>query len=262
MKIYSQNVWNCLPAAYRNRLVRGLVADVDADVCLFQECAPDTVRRGDDEAPLADLLADGYAEVCPELAHKNFTAVFYKKDVYRLVDGGWVLYDGLNDRDSKSITWAVLEAADGKRVAVASTHLWWRWDDEADNRQRLDNVRQLKAICDGIAEKYGVPVIVGGDFNCGENAPTGEEPYRLAVELGFRDLRFSAPDTTMQYTHRFCEPRAVNGVHETSALPDENLDYIFTYGEGVVPVSFAVPTDEAALKSSDHCPLVGRVEIL
>ena len=261
-QVYSQNVWNCLPAAYRNRMVRQLIAHVDADVCLFQECAPDTVRRGEDEAPLPALMSDGYQEICPELAHKNFTPIFIKKDAFHVLDSGWELYDGLNDADSKSVTWAVLEDKHtAARFAVVSTHLWWRWDDDGDNAQRLDNVRQLKALCDKLVNKYGVPVIVGGDFNCGENAPTGEEPYYFALEQGFRDLRRTAPVTTRQYTHRYCNPVAVDGRHDTGAAPDENLDYIFTYGQGVNPTRFAVLTDEVALASSDHCPLLGEFEI-
>lgn len=261
MTIYSQNVWNCLPAAYRNRMVRSLIAQVQPDVCFFQECAPDTVRRGDGEAPLAGLLSDGYEEVCPELAGKNFTPIFIKKGTFRVVDSGWVLYDGFNDVDSKSITWAVLEDKAGTRFAVASTHFWWRFDGEEDNRQRLDNVRQLRRLCDELGQKYDVPVIVGGDLNCGENAPQGEEPYHFMLEQGFRDVRLTAPDTTTQYTHRDRPPRTEGDRHEMGGDPMRNLDYLFTYGEGITPTRFAVLTDEAALASSDHCPLVGEFEI-
>ena len=99
---YSQNVWNYNPSEYRNKLIRSLVSDFDADICSFQECGLTTNRVG--ECPLPSLMADTYEEVCKEFADRNFTPVFYKKEKFNLIDSGYVLYEGLNDVNSKSIT--------------------------------------------------------------------------------------------------------------------------------------------------------------
>ena len=107
MKVYCQYVWNFNPSEYRNTLISELIKEFDADVCCFQECGPGTNRVGG--SPLPDLLSESYIEVCPEYADRNYTPVFYKAEKYNLMDCGYFLYEGHNDANSKSVTWAVLE---------------------------------------------------------------------------------------------------------------------------------------------------------
>jgi len=256
MKIYCQNVWNYHATEQRNGLIASLVKAEDADLCLFQECGPESIRAT--AAPLPALLSDRYAEVCPQYAGVNYTPVFYKPERFDVIDSGYVLYDGLNDVNSKSITWAVLrDKTCGKQFAAVSTHFWWKFSSEADFSQRLQNVQQLKAVCDGFVAKHGVPVIVGGDFNNGKNADQGEEPYRAMLQQGFRDVRLAAPDTTDAFTHRDGVANA-EGILEAVGLPMRTLDHLFVYGpENVTPVKFDVLLSQEALASSDHCPLVG-----
>lgn len=264
MKIYCQNIWNNNPCAPRNRIVRKLVREFDADVCFFQECGPETNRTGDGEAPIAQLMSDCYSEACPEVADKNFTPVFYKKDKYNLLDSGYFLYDGLNDANSKSVTWAILEEKETlKRFVVASTHLWWMFESERDNLQRLQNVAQLKEFCDEMVSKTGLPIIVGGDFNNGKGSPQGDEPYQTMLKEGFCDFRLNSDVTSEEAT---C------GEYYPNVLPDKTveprshsyfiIDYIFTYNaDKYKPKKFEVLTSEEARKSSDHSPLLGVIEI-
>ncbi len=261
MRIYDQNVWNANPSAFRNALVAEMVAEFDADVCMLQEFGPETIRVG--EAPLQKLLANTYSEVPTEKADRNFTPVFYKTDVYTLIDSGYVLYDGKNDADSKSVTWAVLEErATGKRVAVASTHFWWMYESDEDNRQRLKNADQLKKLCDTIVNKHGVPVIIGGDFNNGKNSVQGDEPYHYMCRLGFSDVRLSARSSTESPTCHNGYPflQADGKTFTPGTMPECTIDYIFTYGEGLAPASFEVLTTPKARTSSDHCPLLSVIE--
>jgi len=264
MRVYCQNIWNSNPCAPRNRIVRELIRDFDADVCFFQECGPQTNRMGDGEAPIVNLMNDRYIEAYPEAADINYTALFYKKDKYNLLDSGYFLYDGFNDANSKSVTWAILEEKEtGKKVVVASTHLWWMFDSEKDNLQRLQNVAQLKQFCEEIVSKTGLPIIIGGDFNNGKDSPQGDEPYRTMLEEGFCDTRLIADETND-------EPTCGNSY--PTVLPDKSviarnhsefiIDYIFTYNaKNFMVKKFEVLTSEQARKSSDHSPLLAIIEM-
>ena len=152
MKVYSQNIWNHNPVEYRNSLVYSLVLQNDADICMFQECGPATNRTG--SAAISEIMKYEYTEVCPEKASMNFTPVYFKTEKFNLIDSGYYLYTGLNDVNSKSVTWAVLEEKEtDRRFAAISTHFWWKYDSEIDNQQRIQNARELKDICDQIIEK-------------------------------------------------------------------------------------------------------------
>ncbi len=260
MIFYCQNIWNNTPASYRNTLVRSLAKEVDADVCFFQECGPKTNRVA--KKAIQDLMADVYTEACPEVAATNFTPVFYKKDKFNLIDNGYFLYDGLNDEDSKSVTWAVLEdKSTSETVVCISTHFWWMFDSEKDNQQRLQNVEQLKEICDELDAKYGYPIVIGGDFNNGKNSVQGDMPYKTMLQKGFADIRLCAEETTETYTHHEYPILQDDETYVKSEMPDKNIDFIFIYGKNrLKPKKFDVLISDDALASSDHCPLVGYFE--
>lgn len=261
MKIFCQNVWNYLPSEYRNSLIYSLVSAHDADICMFQECGPDTSRAGG--VPLPELMKYEYTEVCPEFADRNYTPVFYKTGKYRVIDSGYFLYDGLNDANSKSVTWAVLEeTATSKTFAVASTHFWWMFESERDNLQRLQNAAQLKQICDQIIAKHGVGVIIGGDFNNGKNSDQGDIPYHTMLREGFCDIRLTADETTDCPTNHDYPVLTERGIYGNGTLPTQTIDHIFTYGTDTIKAKkFEVLKTQKALDSSDHCPLVGILEI-
>ncbi len=260
IKLYSHNVWNKAPTAWRNKIIRKMIKDMDADFCTFAECGPATIRAG--EAPLPLLMADEYTELCPDLSGTNFTPVFYKKDKFNVIDSGYHLYSGLNDAASKSVTYGVFsDKKTGKKLAVASTHFWWMADSEKDNLQRIQNARELKELCDDLTKKYNVPVIIGGDFNNGYNADQGDEPYRKMLDMGFSDIRLTAKETTDVLTHHTEPVLKEDGTWENTDMPVRNLDYIFTLGCGITAERFEVLTSPEALVSSDHCPLTGYFEV-
>ncbi len=260
LTVYSQNVWNHFPTSFRNNLIRTLIDDFDADLCAFQECGPETIRVG--EASLPSLMRNDYDEVCPEYADRNFTPIFYKRDKFSITDSGYFLFDGMNDCDSKSVTWAVfLDKITGKSFGFVSTHFWWMFESEKDDLQRIENVRQLKEICDTLVEKYSVPVIVCGDINSGVNKPQGEGAYQEMLKKGFSDIRYTAEETTDAFTHHDYPEMNERGNYVKGTMPTGNLDYIFTYGKKKAKAKkFDVMTTQEALNSSDHCPLVAWFE--
>lgn len=260
LTFYDQNVWNHNPSGYRNGLIRELVKENGADVCAFQEFGPNSTRMGD---PALDvLMLDEFAEVCPELRDTSYTALFYKKDRFNLIDSGYLLYDGFNDCNSKSVIWAVLEDKDTKkRFAAMSTHFWWQFESEKDNEQRLQNVEQIEAVCKEVIAKHKVPVIIGGDFNNGKDSEQGDMPYHTMLKKGFRDIRLTADVTTNLYTHHDYPVEQEDGTWVTDSELVRTLDQIFTYGEyDIKALEFDVLTSQKALDSSDHCPLIGKFE--
>ena len=174
-----------------------------------------------------------------------------------------MLYDGLNNVDSKSISWVILkDKKSGDEFAAVSTHFWWMYESEKDFEQRLANVDQLKDVCDKIIEKYNVPIVIGGDFNNGENSEQGDEPYKKMLSLGFRDLRLIAKNSTDMYTHHDYPIEMSDETFEKAVMPVRNLDNLLLYGDFNVNVdTFDVITSDKALTSSDHCPLIGYISL-
>ena len=258
-RLYNQNIWNYNPPEDRNLLIRSLINEFDADFCTFQECSHTSNRLG--KAPIQELLSDKYTEV--GIGMPDYTPVFYKTEKFNLIDEGYLLYDGLNDANSKSVTWSVLEDKETeKSFAVMSTHFWWKATGEADSLQRIENARQLKKLCEEVIEKYNVPVIIGGDFNNGKNSSQGDAPYHFMRENGFTDIRLIAPESTDGHTCR-AKYKLSEGekAYVEAGDPDITIDYIFTYGNGIKPLSFNIDSSKKARYTSDHLPLLSLFEV-
>lgn len=257
--LYNQNIWNSTPVN-RPLLIRDLIFDLDADVCCMQECGPKTMRAG--ENPIETLLAPRYAEVLTEVGILNYTPVFYHKERFTLIDSGYILYEGKNDANSKSITWAILEEKQtAVRFGVCSTHFWWKHDSEEDNQWRLSNAARLCACMNELKDRYGVPVIAGGDLNCGIAAGQGEEPWRWLCDH-LLDARAVALQTTDMLTHHAYPVKDENDLYVDAAEPRRTLDHVFVTEHPHIRVdSFAVDDSKKARATSDHCPLVVRATI-
>ena len=254
LKIYSQNVWNVIPCEKRKKLIKELIYNFNADICLFQECSPNRIRNGEDSLP--NLIKEHYSEICDEKSDINYTPIFFKKDKFHIVDSGYFQFKGFNDAGSKSVTWAILKDTDIALFGLISTHFWWRFDSEKDNNQRIENANELKNLCDFLNQKYDCPIIIGGDFNNGINSLQGDEPYKHMLKIGFTDVRNIAEISCNKFTHRDCPPEDSDKDSILELPTMRNLDYIFTYGNlKFNPKKFNVITNEKALISSDHCPL-------
>lgn len=147
---------------------------------------------------------------------------------------------------------------------VAANHIWLNLLltilINVDNQQRIQNARELKDICDQIIEKYAVPVLIGGDFNNGENSEQGDEPYKAMLQMGFKDLRLMSLNTTDTFTHHEYPVLKENGIYAEGSLPNKTIDYIFAYGKEPKELTqFDILATQKALDSSDHCPLISEV---
>ncbi len=244
--------------ANRNDLIRDMIFELEPDFCNFQECRPTTSRAVDNA--IQKIISEKYAESNVAHAHENFTPVFYKKDRFEELDGGFFVFEGLNDANSKSVTWGLFEdKTDGKRLAVVSTHFWWKATGEVDDLQRIDNAKKVKEICDSIIERYGkIPVIVSGDFNSSMTRPG----YIAMVENGFTDARFVAKNSTKCHTLHAYPILNDEGIYvPDGGAPYVTIDFVFTYGKKPVVTEFSVLADDRARTTSDHCPVVAKFDI-
>lgn len=107
----------------------------------------------------------------------EYSAVFYKKDKFNLIEGGtkWLSdtpdVKGSKYEDSNCVrimSYAVLERkADGSRFIHVNTHL--------DHVSSAAREKQTKVLLDQIAKLPDYPVILTGDFNCNSSsAPYGQ----------------------------------------------------------------------------------------
>lgn len=257
--LYCQNIWNHR-YGNRNALVNEIIRETDSDVCCFQECGPKTNRVG--HQPIEDLLYDAYEEVYTEVGKLNYTPVFYKRDKYNCVNCGYFLYEGKNDANSKSVTWAILEEKEsGVRFGVCSTHFWWKNESDEDNKQRIANAMALADCVDKLVAEYDVPVIACGDLNCGLFSGQGEEPY-YALRERMLDARVESPVTTDKLTHHAYPVEHEDGNYTPGPAPRSTLDHVFFANHrNIKCVSFDVDVSPKALTTSDHCPLLFKAEI-
>lgn len=254
IRLYNQNIWGNIPNN-RNLLIAQIIAEYKPDFCSFQECNPKTSRAG--KTDIAALIADQYAEACGDHAHENFTPVFYLKSRFDQLDGGFVVYEGLNDINSKSFTWALFyDKTEGKKLVVISTHFWWKHRGDEDSAQREENARALGRLCREVVAKYDVPILVSGDLNSGYVSKQGPRGYEMMLAEGFTDVRGIAEVSTDTHTIHSYPVLTEEGVYTPGDQPHGIIDYVFTYGKKLRVSKFEVLADDRARTTSDHCPLV------
>lgn len=263
MILYDQNIWGNTdnPVGNRHTLIREMVDEILPDVITMQECSPTLSRIGD--YPMPVVLQPEYLEVLPEKAGLNFTPVFYREATLKLLEGGYFPFEGKNDEDSKSATWAVFEEkATGKRFAMISTHFWFKAADESDNQQRMENARAVCKVAKELDEKYNIPVLVAGDLNSSNHTGQGMGGYDEFIRQGMKDVRYVAKASCDTDTLHNYPVHDGTGRYISTDEPYCTLDYVFVSKEDAMSIeSFGVETTQKALLSSDHCPLIVKFEL-
>ena len=145
----------------RDDVMAEIYLDLCPDVIALQEFS---ARYRGEEKDLLSLVAPKYKEILTPVlnrSHNNGTPLLYNTERVKVLDRGYYFFaDGVCD-NSKSITWAALEMIDGgKRFVYASAHFIHTSEDA-----RVIDGDQAKLLCDGLADFYNCPVMIGGDFN-------------------------------------------------------------------------------------------------
>ena len=243
-----------------------LVREFSPDVVGFQES--NVKKRGDLSSSNIELLLDaiGYKEVAVEVENSyknsNATPLFYNTAKVDCLDGGYVWYRdqaehiGQMDRSSKSMTWGLFEVkATGERYIAASTHMC----------TQVDEIREMQAkeACTLFAvlhEKYGVPVIVGGDFN---SRPIGKGYLYYRNEAkhpdAYEHATVYACDTATHHPYPKRDPDTELIMPTKGAFyhaPERAIDHIFCpYLDPEKIKVFGVVINSYSLAASDHFPV-------
>ena len=253
----------------RQPLQISMIGTYQPDIIAFQEFSSDHITDGyRSETFLNELKALGYAEVgngeLRNVDGRNLTPLFYKTDVFTVLDSGYLLFSGANDNNTKSVTWAVLEHTNGKKLIAMSTHFMYNKDGVDHTDTRLSNVAKLTAVIAQIrnskTEYADLHVIMGGDLNCSYNG--GSAPL-TALEATLTAAQSAASTAG-------CAINALGGHNSTYACYDtqysvfvtcpshtgvagDAIDHIF-YSGNLKITSFATLTDRFASYASDHSP--------
>ncbi len=252
-RFMTSNAWADVfgnPVPGRDTNLMRIVDRYMPDCIFFQEFHPSWHKS--DIKPY--LNKKGYIEAKPELNGNeyNYTPLFYSEK-FRELKSGFVLFKGLNDYTSKSLTYAVLEDKSGKRFFAGATHLYFE-DNQAGNEARLGNVREIL----GEVGKYadGMPVFIGGDLNCDLRS----EPYMLFEENGFTDSFKIAeekenPVTTYHDAPKFKDGIFVSPACRTEYDTDASIDHIIVRKETKIN-KYCVDISLEARSYSDHYPVI------
>ena len=238
----------------------------DADVVGFQEFA----KKYRSDEFLGGMSKLGYSEVgsgALGINGTNYTPLFYRADALTLADCGYHKYDGANDKDSKSVTWAVLERPNASRFIAMSTHFMWNdptIGKEKAGETRCGNARELVALLAHIREKHGdLPLILGGDLNCAYGRGDGEpldilrgaglirEQERANAE-GYALNSVNGSGGYAEYDEETGE--FVTCPSHSDKGEDRSIDHIWSHS--VCVTLFATLTDRYACLASDHCPKI------
>ena len=170
----------------------------------------------------------------------EFAAVFYKKDLYEVVDSGNFWLSETPDKPSlgwdaaciRICTWAELKNIEtGKTYIHMNTHL--------DHIGVVARTEGVKLIKEKAASFGGKPVICTGDFNIEQDT----DCYLEMVSGNMEDARKLAPDSDDSFTFHGFKPSKIQDI----------IDFIFIDKNTVKPLKFKVVNKKESGKFySDH----------
>ncbi|MEI6578070.1 MAG: endonuclease/exonuclease/phosphatase family protein [Eubacteriales bacterium] len=223
----------------RKEIVAQTIAEYFPDSIGLQEATPQWMLWLNTQLPEYDYVGVGRDN---GRLKGEFSAIFYLKDKYKVVDSGtfWISETpnvpsmGWDADCMRICTWAVLEnKTTGQQYAHINTHL--------DYNGTLPRERGVAMILEKAAS-YNIPVVSTGDFNLRE----GSNFYKQLTGGVLFDTKFLAPDTMKNATiHHFTLPTD----------PSSVIDYVLVNSK-VTPLVYRVIIEGIDGKFvSDHYPL-------
>ncbi|MBQ6828043.1 MAG: endonuclease/exonuclease/phosphatase family protein [Thermoguttaceae bacterium] len=191
----------------------------------------------------------------------EFTAIFYKKDKFELLDSGtfWLSPTpekpgrGWDASYTRILTWGKFRSLKTKKEFVyANTHL--------DNAGKVARLESAKMILSKFGEMVGdkAPFFVTGDFNCDENS----EPYRLLTTSGLYDAGKIAK------TCKIAQPRTFNNYCRIPVEKGKIIDFVFVNSKCDVlkfeinPDLHRDPKTRKKRPASDHNSIVATLRFV
>ena len=258
IRIMSSNIWgNCpgnRPIANRDDLLAGVFKKYAPWTIGLQECSP---KSRQEENNIISLCGPEYFEWDPSPKDaNNFTPILYHRRL-RAEDGGWFLFDGPNDWNSKSVTWGLFSWENIRFIHI-NLHYFWEHTRQGE-QAREQNSSQLFAFIQKLPYRQA-PIILNGDFNCEEYT----QPLQMLLSYGFT----LASDTAAQKIcshHVYPEFDEKKQIYHSGSLfhptrtAEDSIDHIFL--QNAVCKRFITIQDQEALDASDHCPIYADIKI-
>ncbi len=242
----SFNVWVSGKTAERNERVLTMVRNYFPDTVGFQEVDPTWL------ATLRDGLKDQYAYVGEGRDGGNkgeYNPIFYKKDLFNLIDSGTKWLSDTPDKVSKVgesslnriYTYALLEKkSDGTRIMVVNTH-FDHTNATAREQQAKVLVKYLKTITD-------YPIVLTGDFNCDSSSTA----YSTIISSGVSNA-YDLADNKINKAATFTNYGSSNKI----------IDFVFVSPDDVAVTSYKVCNEMINGDfPSDHHPVLIEYAIL
>lgn len=233
----------------RSQIALAVIDQYAPDSFGIQEATPKWIKILDKE------FGDTYARVgegrSPIEMFTEYSAVYYRKDKYNLIDSGTIWLSetpekkytkSFDSKHNRIATWAVLEDKEtGVRYTHINTHL--------DHVLESTRVEQSKVLLNKIEElKANGKVVCTGDFNTYETA----EAYSI-MSAAMSDTKLVAKNSDTGITfHKY----GTIEEHEDGAI-----DFIFTT-EGVEVDTYKIIRNSVqGMYPSDHYPIVSDIII-
>lgn len=230
----------------RQELQEEIIKAYSPDVLAVQE-----FNRKYDPTFTSFLSGLGYAK-----AGEGSTVLFYKSDSLKLEVSDTLVYSQGND-SSKAVTWALLKTGSGKRFIAMLTHLAWN-DPELDDPAaiRLSQAGELISLTNSLISRYGVPVILGGDFNCRLDT----EPLLLLTSLSVAQKEAQTKNDNGGH-HSYAQLDEAKNIYSTPVPTrsyDKSIDHIFVTGDITVK-TFGTLFNDYCVWASDHSPMLTEI---
>ena len=284
MILMSNNQWKC---DHNNDTWRAMGEDCSAEcrsiglARAYQEIVPDILGLQEVSMRMTDLVlaqlrsfeTEAGEKVHYDLITGGDTPILYRDDKLLLIESGFFRYseefpghEGCYNNDgTKSYAWGVFEEkATGKKIALMSTHLWWKSNDPSvwhyqpySDEAREYQMRIAAARMEEIMEKYGCPGVIMGDLNAVMNSLC----LKAAYELGWKEAHdVTEGECDQTRGHHPCGPEGF--VRNEPGTFDQAIDHILIRNaEGMKVRSYLRLTHEWYDKVSDHYPVYIDVEL-
>lgn len=246
LKAMSFNVWVSGKTAERNERVLTMVMNYFPDTVGFQEVDPtwlSTLKSG---------LKDHYDFVGEGRNGGNsgeYNPIFYKKELFNLIDSGtkWLsdTPDTVSKVDESSLnriyTYALLERkSDGTKIMVVNTH-FDHTSAEAREKQAEILVKFLKTVTE-------YPIVLTGDFNCASSS----NAYSKIISSGVVNS-YDVADKKINNAATFTNYGTSNKI----------IDFVFTSPTGFAVASYKVCNETINGDfPSDHHPVLIEYTLL
>lgn len=242
----SFNVWVSGKTVERNERVLTMVRNYFPDTIGFQEVDPIWL------ATLNAGLKDQYAYVGEGRnggASGEYNPIFYKKEIFNLIDSGTRWLSDTPEKVSKVeesslpriYTYALLERkSDGTRIMVVNTH-FEHTSAEAREKQAAVLVKFLESVSE-------YPIILTGDFNCEASSAA----FSKVISGGVSDS-YDLADKRINKAATFTNYGASNKI----------IDFVFVSPKGMAVTSYKVCNEEINGDfPSDHHPVLIEYAVL